>query len=1035
MTSSTRASLSLVTLSLSDMTPPPGMRIQLVPFGSPARGALLEAVAAAREGDPLAPVTVVVPSNVAGLTLRRWWARALGGVVAIRFVVLGAVASMLGEASLVAAGRRRVDDMVRWAVVAAGMRERGGALAAGADQPASIAAAAGRLAELRRLPVEARAAVVAESALGPLTASVDRLLARGYDEEDLASAAATAVASGDAALRDLGRVIVYLPSPLSAAEIGLVRALVEAGCCSVIVGLTGESAADAAAVALARELASEFAGVGGAATDEVAGDPLPAWRWSGARTILAPDPDLEGRVVAREVLRAVRSGTSPDRVAVLYRLSDPYARVVRHHLGAAGLAVSGAPPTTVAQTVPGRTLLALLDLASTRYSRHAVMAMLAGAPIRDREGRPVPVGAWEVFARDANVVNGPERWGRRLAALDAKRGAAGASDLALFVAALAEDVEAAAAPSSWGHAADACRGLLARYLDVSRLDDEGAGHLRQVEGILTQLATLDAWVPSPGPAGVGSLLALALAVPAGRSGSAPRAVFVGSIGAAVGAVFDLVIVVGMAERRFPPQRADDPLLPDRSRALAPQMGGRRQWRHDERRAFLAVTADAPALLLLAPVADPRAQRPLHPSRWWLEVAGATAGHPVTAASAIAVGADVGVERVESLPSFLDGAPASVEDLILGQLADAVAARRDPRSLDLAGWDRGLRRGLDAVVARRTGGLGAWEGLVGRHASLALDPGDPKSPTALQRWAECPRRYLLENVLRVAETSRPEETIRLHPMEYGILVHAALEVFFRAKAEAGDVGFAWTDDDVEELLDVVRRHCEEAETRGITGLAVPWSLQRRELLQRLQRLLADDLDRRTPDGLLTVSFEVGFGGDEDEIGPVSFETGERTIRFKGRIDRIDASPDGSVVHVLDYKTGQSKPFRVIDDDPVDRGRLLQLPVYALAAREAYPDAKVTAGYWFVTAGDTVDPHRLLPLDERTEARFSEVLDAIADGIEDGIFPGNPGAPDRDSWVNCRRCPYDRVCPTDRDDGWARVVMTAAAEPYRRLEACP
>jgi hypothetical protein len=76
----------------------------LVPHGPPALDLLFDVVGAVRAGDPLAPVTVAVPSPLAGLSLRRSLG-ARGGFVNVRFTALARVAELLGAPELAATGR------------------------------------------------------------------------------------------------------------------------------------------------------------------------------------------------------------------------------------------------------------------------------------------------------------------------------------------------------------------------------------------------------------------------------------------------------------------------------------------------------------------------------------------------------------------------------------------------------------------------------------------------------------------------------------------------------------------------------------------------------------------------------------------------------------------------------------------------------------------------------------------------------------------------------------------------------------------
>ncbi|MBA2626244.1 MAG: hypothetical protein H0U89_11665, partial [Acidimicrobiia bacterium] len=70
-----------------------------VAYGEPAMRLLDERVRVAKAGDPLAPVTVVVPSNYAAVAARRALAGRPGGVANVTFLTLHRLAERLGAPS------------------------------------------------------------------------------------------------------------------------------------------------------------------------------------------------------------------------------------------------------------------------------------------------------------------------------------------------------------------------------------------------------------------------------------------------------------------------------------------------------------------------------------------------------------------------------------------------------------------------------------------------------------------------------------------------------------------------------------------------------------------------------------------------------------------------------------------------------------------------------------------------------------------------------------------------------------------------
>ena len=90
--------------------------------------AFLHSIARERRSDPLAPVTVVVPSHTAGLQLRRRLAER-GAFAGVRFETLPRLAELLGAGHLAAEGRTPLARPIGDYLTAEVAQESQGALA------------------------------------------------------------------------------------------------------------------------------------------------------------------------------------------------------------------------------------------------------------------------------------------------------------------------------------------------------------------------------------------------------------------------------------------------------------------------------------------------------------------------------------------------------------------------------------------------------------------------------------------------------------------------------------------------------------------------------------------------------------------------------------------------------------------------------------------------------------------------------------------------------------------------------------------
>jgi RecB family exonuclease len=949
---------------------------------------LASAIAAAKAGDPMAPVTVVVPSNYAGLSVRRLLGGRSGGLVNVQFLTIARVAELLGAPALAAAGRRPLTRAVRSEAIRAALAASGGALAGVATHASTLDALDRTFTDLRLCAPGPLSAI---ATMSPRAAEVVSLFEttraaladRYYDEHDLALAAAG----------DLGQLIVYLPRPLPPS------------------------------------MESMVARLGATVIERDVGNPPPV-----DRVISAVDPDDEMRAAIRVVMDEARRGVPLHRMAILWPTDEPYAVVAHQQLEAAGIPHNGPATRSLAQTVSGAALVQLLSLADRDFRRDQVIGWLSSAPIIEVGGETdiVHASQWDVVSGAAGVIAGPAQWQDRVAryaaSLAERRDAliaegdadAGrieridadierAARLRAFMSELTTALDAAAL-HSWSALSEWSVALLERYLGGEdrhyRWPDAEQDAFRAVRDALLQLSALDD-VAAGAPVDLTRFrqaVAAELSTPAARHGRFGTGVFTAPVAAALGTDFDVVVIVGLAEGSCPSRRSEDALIPDAERSAAggavPLRGARID---DELADFRSALAASRRLRVLTwPRTDPRRRRERLPSRW--------------------LPAGVAEERVESFQHGLRGAePASLPDYDLRSLlewADAGGAAIDsPLAAELPGFGAGIA----AAHFRAGSSFTRFSGAVGAGRIDPVDPDAPLSPTSLETYAECPARYFFSKVLHLGPPERPEEIRRIAPMTKGTLVHDVLETFIK-DALADPLSRT-----IDHLLELVETAFADYEARGLVGVPLLWRYERELMRRELVRFFNEDTEGEP------LAAELTFGRAGEQPVVLTLPDGSE-IGFRGMADRVDQLPGGAL-RVTDYKTGGDWKYRQVNlvIDPVARGRLLQLPLYGLAARERFgqPDTPVESRYWMVAEKADFRRHPVV-VDDKTLERLRKVLGVLVDGITGGRFPARPGEENwRGGWEHCTFCDFNRVCAADRDQAWERVQSTPELSAYVAL----
>jgi ATP-dependent helicase/nuclease subunit B len=1065
------------------------LEVLSTPYGRPALERLRAAIAAAKDGDPLAPVGVVVPSNHVGVTARRALASGgLGpgtaiGVAAVTFVTAYRLAELLGAPSLAAAGRRPVSTPVIAAALRRALRDDPGIFAPVAEHPATETALVATFAELSDVSEQGLFALAgagrrAHDVVGLYRRARERLAGAWYHESDLTAAAIAGLgtAEGRALAAELGRVVVYLPQDLLQRQAALLAALADACPTTVIAGLTGRPDAD---VGVRRSLAR-------LGTPSPA-DPPPGPGVGPGRTriLSASDADDEVRAAVRQVVQAALDGTPLERIAVLYGTPKPYGRLVHEHLAAAGVPRNGASIRPLAASVVGRTLLDLLALPDHDFRRADVLGVLARAPGRTT----APIATWERQSRQAGVVAGRAHWDRLLDRL-----------------AREHDHRADLLQESY----DRAMAELATDDDLDSLEPEAV-----VDGEPEGAEVGAEPEPVQPPSGVRRerrladrahelrRLALAIvdAVDDARSRPAPwseRVAWLRTLASDV--------VGGRPEMRdgWPADeaRAADSIdaALDRLAALdavdhPPTLEVFRRTLELELDADLgrvgrlgegvlvgplsfAVGLDLDLVVVLG-MAEGTLPATVHDDSLLPDVERARAGDQLPLRRervgrehrrllAALAAADrhllclprgdlrASSERVPSrwlldVAGTLAGEPVASGDLlaapvpgleVIPSFAHAVAHTSVPatdqeyrlRAGAARVHDPLVDRGAEVIRARRSAAFTRFDGnLAGVGVPSPVD--EIVSSTRLESWAVCPFAYFARRLLRVEPVEDPGHQLQMSAMDRGSLVHEVLERFVtsmlarppEARPAPGD---DWTAEDHALIRRIAEEVCDEFEARGATGRPVFWRRDRPQILALVDRFLDDDAARRRVDGTRPLAAEHAFGlGDEDAV-EIRLHDG-RALRFRGSADRIDEGPDGGLV-VLDYKTGKADDYRRLGpDNPDDRGTRLQLAVYAEAARAAVGrlDAPVRSEYWFVSERGGFARHGY-QVDDAVLARVTTTLGTIVEGIEQGAFPPHPDDQFR-PWVVCPYCDPDGMGVAELRRQWERKREDPAVAAYAAL----
>lgn len=939
------------------------MTCTIFPSVNLALAELKTMISHAQAADPLAPVTILVPSHAAGLDVTRYLGRTLNGgagSVGVRAFTLKDLATELIADADAVNGRRPLLPVVRLGAVSRVLLDQPGLFKDVADQP-STARAIARTAELLDAvpdPADPELPQLMQEVLRLHGASKEALRRQWYTDHEAFTLATKKLATKTVTQR-LGTIIGFMLGTETRPAEAIFRASLEAA------GMQHLAAAGAAE--------------------------------NGVRLLTASDADDEARAVVRLVVERLATGTPGHRLGIFHSAAQPYAALLTQRLSQAGVTFVGPSAHRLMDSPLARGLLQLLKLDPQDLDARTILNIHAEGAFSWHEQKLPSSAACERF-----YANPP-----------AEEDYAGAETSAhadylekfrifqSFKEALAARLGQVHAAATWSDASASLISLLEDFMGprgAGEHPEKSAARNALIEAA-SDLRHLDLVGPLPRPALLQSALKDGLASKGRWTGKSGTGVVVGSFADAVARDLDVVFLMGVAEGLAPARTRENPLLPDSARTM---LGGSlptvEERAEAHKKQFFAALATGSERFITSPRGDLRGSGSYELSRWIDRKP-----DPQEQLRSFAHGIENGAPASDALP------PTAQE----WRLRRILSAEEGTSVLE---EDEALQRALAATRDRREGIFSRFNGNLGAYAGIIVDPEKPLSPTRLEEWVTSPFSYFMKHVLKVSILEDVALEVQISPQQRGILVHRVLEDYVRSITKDG------LPPSLDRLMELADAAFEDV--ANPVWLSHVWERNQAMLRQDLKRVLADDQDRFAA-GWKYLAEEASFGpAGTDTHPPVELTLDDgTTVRFRGKVDRIDQQSNGSV-RVIDYKTGKADKYKPLRDHPTAEGTRYQLPVYGLFARTlADSSSDVAAEYWFISKAGAFAKIGYTVTDEVVEQLRTDV-GLIISALRNGIFPPRP---ESDRYVNFTTM----MGAQELGQRWLNLQNALELQPYSQL----
>ncbi len=692
----------------------------------------------------------------------------------------------------------------------------------------------------------------------------------------------------------------------------------------------------------------------------------------------AANPEQHAREIARQIKRKLADDPAlrPSDCAVTFRQVTPYLAMMRRIFAEYEIPLDPAAGARLRDTPLGSWLNRLLGVRDNGWRVKDIIAVLRSGVVNLKR--------WELMDNDLDHIAQTARENNFWSGLDALEELASQAPSGFVKARtdiidLIEELESGTADRAQ-RLMDALFGENAWLRDSRDVDDETAQCIEQLRSYLNEMTdtpvTVDGEDTEQEPLErFRERLDRRLSMPI-LMRRTPGGVLLAPMHTMHGLRFKHVMVGGLSEGEFPAGRRYGDLLSDAMRqelsdaglSLPPAP------RSTEEELWKSVTSRADGSTALWRYRLNASGKEATPAWVFQDVEADTESRPETQ------------EIVESV-SNRELAIACAVGWVSGQ------AVRPPIQQENDPWET-VRIAAPAEQKRRSFEFaGEYEGRVSRGLAPRLtQAGAGWSASRLDSYLTCSFQFFGSYVLGLKELDdEPDEG---DGAMCGTIIHEILENAFDPLV---DQGLPFTDDTIGIVIDFIdtkgRDMWNSAPEEHRFGQVALWRLEWPRYRDRIIRMLRNHaLTAGLGDGYRVHATEREFDVEIPTKPP---------LRIRGKVDRIDETPDG--LTVIDYKTGSIPSQKDVQD-----GKNIQLPLYALALQNLSGGSgrNLRMEYWKLPSRGDRRPWTLDSADQDDTdviANVVSILQESRNSVDGGDFRVNPTLDTCPPY-----CPMKHVC---------------------------